>query len=327
MKIEAILFIGISMTVMLHSCRVDPIIQGDPCITKVMYGGGINGAPGWTGYTPHYDSVMYFAPCFNPNNPDEFVYREWRSSEPVIWLCTYNMITGEKRYLADHASFNPVWCTNDWIVFNRGGSLWKIKSNGDNLTPLFEPYACYEVDADPITSRLAFRAEYEEGKYLIIGDINGLILEKIQNAYFSAASWSPDGEKIAARGADYYSFGFYKDNLSDFDSFYIEDTTMHTSTAVYDSEWYGDSENILWYKNREYFITNITTKQTTLFSTLCYDQFNLWPSVAPDKSGILWERNNEANIDGNQYEVSFKTSIVLTDMDGSNELVILPLPE
>ncbi|KRP07301.1 MAG: hypothetical protein ABR94_09270 [Sphingobacteriales bacterium BACL12 MAG-120802-bin5] len=292
-------------------------------------GGGINGGNGWTGYTVTYDSIMYYAPCFNPNNSSEFTYIEWDLYLPnrPKWLCTYNIVTGEKQYLADGASFNPVWCTNDWIVFNRGGHIWKIQSNGDNLAPLFTDYACYDVVVNPSSTKMIFYMHNGTWYSTIVSDINGLVLDSIPNSYFGEAAWSPDGQYIASTGSQYHSYGFYDTTLTNYTIIHEGYPNDPPSESVYDAEWYGDSENILWYKNREYFITNITTKQTTLFSSLCYNQFNLWPSVASDNSGILWERNNEANIDGNQYKVSSKTSIELTDMDGNNEFVVLPAAE
>lgn len=272
-----------------------------------------------------YDSVMYYAPCFNPNNSNEFVYIEERPYVFKSDLYTYNMLTGEKKYLSEGADYFPKWSKNNWIIFNRGSQLWKIKSTGDSLMLLLSNGEYYDAEVSPSGEKIICRG-YGDYYKTIVCDINGNILDTLIDEYFGEGSWSFDGNKISTRrlvGGFYQgsSFGFYDSLLTTF-----VDVVLNSSSDpedfILDTEWFPNSQNILWYGSGRYSVTNTLTGETTLFSEYCESNYNFFPTFSTDGSKMLWEKN-ERDVLNTCDGYYVKTSIVLTDENGENEQIIL----
>lgn len=301
-----------------QSCNIDPEIEiiGDCEELDLM-----------DGYSITIDSVMYYAPFFNPNNSDQFVFVEQSNSDFIKHLCIYDLNTHIKTYLCDDVSLNPRWTKNNWIVFNRGGEIWKIKTSGDSLTLLFFNFSNYDPEINPRGDRIMFR-QSNDYYTTFLADINGIILDSISNEYFGEASWSPDGLKISSKlfsGEPYYlggSFGYYDTTLATFTDVVLT-TSNDPSDRILDTEWLHDSKSILWLSGNDYKITNTESKQTSNFISICDTNYKLWPCYSNDGSKIIWERNyKEARNSGT--ELFWQSQIVITDSNGNNEIQIIP---
>lgn len=310
--------VALATTIFTISCNVDPEIDilGD-CEDLDLA----------DGYLISIDSVMYFAPYFNPNNSNQFVYIEQKASDQIKWLCIFDITTKEKIYLCDEVDFNPRWAANNWVVFNRGGEIWKIKTNGDSLELLFTGYGKYDLEVNPSGEKIMFR-ESNDYYTTYLSDISGILLDSIADQYFGEASWSRDGLKISSKlfsGEPYYiggSFGYYDTTLTIFNDVYLT-TSNESSDRILDTEWLPDSKNVLWLAGTEYHITDIETKETTAFLHECESNIKLWPNYSIDGSKIIWERNyKEPKNNGN--ELFWQTQIVITDSNGANEIQVLP---
>lgn len=310
--------VAFTITFLINSCDIDPEIDiiGDCGELDLQ-----------DGYLVLRDSVMYFAPYFNPNNSNQFVFIEQKSNDLIKWLCIYDITTKEKKYLCDEVDFNPRWTINNWIVFNRGGEIWKIKTTGDSLTQLFTGYNKYNLQVNPRGDRIIFR-ESNDYYTTYLADLNGNLLDSVSDQYFGEGSWSRDGLKITcklATGGQYYtggSFGYYDTTLRIFNDVYLS-TSEETKDRILDTEWLPDSKNVLWLAGTEYQITDIESKETSLFLRECETNIKLWPNYSNDGSKIIWERNYKES-KNNGYELYWETQIVITDSDVKNEIQILP---
>ncbi len=306
-----------------YSCNEDPPItspdchsqSGDSCfLTEIEdpYGLGV--------YT-EYDSIMYYKPCFNPNDNNEFVYIEVNKYLHTEKLIVYNISTLNKFILDEGVDFSPKWTKSGWIIYSKGSEIWKIKSDGDLKISLFTIFDNYEPEINPEGSKIVFRQD-DDYYTTIISDLAGNILDSISDAYFGAGSWSFNGLKISTKLSNGTgSFGYYDTTFTIFTPIIVNDS-LDPDIFIYDTEWMPDSESILWFSNRVYNVTNITTGVTNVFADYCPKKYNMSPNFSGDGIKIIWEKTeHEVLNDCDGYHV--KTSIVITDINGDNELLIL----
>lgn len=201
--------VGITAALFYASCEIDPYIED-----------GCGNLPDLNelGYITVRDSVMYYAPFFNPNNENEFVYIEWNESDGINKLFTYNMSNGAKTYLTDNVDLYPQWNSKNWIVFNRYTTqIWKIKSNGDSLTMLFNTGTNLNLVISPDGQKIAFKNQIDNDIKIIISDINGQVLDSIDSYSFYAGSWSKDNLKISGtKSGEPYTLGYFDSSLQIF---------------------------------------------------------------------------------------------------------------
>ncbi len=98
-------------------------------------------------YVIDFIDPYYYAPAFNPNNPDEFVFFQGVPKDSFYRhysLVKYNLATGETTSIFEDDNINvnfqrPRWSRKDWIMFYTLDKGWcRIKSNGDSLTVIKE---------------------------------------------------------------------------------------------------------------------------------------------------------------------------------------------
>ncbi|MDR9486737.1 hypothetical protein [Salibacter sp.] len=83
---------------------------------------------------------QYKAPCFNPENPNEFVYYYKDNEQRIYQLITYNLETGKKTILTntDKIYGQPRWGSSGWIANTRKQGyvdhIFIVKENGDSLS-------------------------------------------------------------------------------------------------------------------------------------------------------------------------------------------------
>ena len=93
------------------------------------------------------ERYSYNKPSPNPNNPYEFCYlRNDHTLSDKQELYTYNFCNGKstKLFSGVARSSKLDWGKKNWILFNgENGDLYKIKSNGDDLTYLIKSRTTY----------------------------------------------------------------------------------------------------------------------------------------------------------------------------------------
>jgi len=73
---------------------------------------------------PLFETVYpaFGMPYFNPNNPDEFIFRDYTNQTPDSFnLVKYNINTKEYSIiLKEYFGYRPRWSKKDWTIF----SIW-----------------------------------------------------------------------------------------------------------------------------------------------------------------------------------------------------------
>lgn len=149
--------------------------------------------------TWEYANNYYLAPCFNPENSNEFIYVLDKPNDPTFskQLWKYNLTTKEKSYITDNVWYYPKYGLDDWIFLNRfNQQIWKVKSNGDSLQPLFTEELNYDVEPCIHDKRIVFRRIIESDYFVMFSDYNGNILYQTIDKVFSDGAWSGNGEKF-----------------------------------------------------------------------------------------------------------------------------------
>ncbi|MBK9454577.1 MAG: PD40 domain-containing protein [Bacteroidetes bacterium] len=194
----------------LWSCKPDEqiIIDDDPCfLPDIEY--GINGP------LVDYEAIQYLKPCFNPSNEDEIVYIEEQPTSGISHLCVLNIVDLTNTYIQDNVSGSPKWSKTGWIIFNKADDIWKIKPDGDSLTLLFSNGTNYSPEINPRGDKIIFKYQLDNYIAIKISDLNGNVIDSLEDQALFCPSWSPDGKKISMRRAgEPSSFGYYDTTLS-----------------------------------------------------------------------------------------------------------------
>lgn len=268
---------------------------------------------------------FYLAPCFNPENSDEFLYVVYHPNNEVYnkELWKYNMATNEKAFITDNVWYYPKYSLNEWIFFNRyNEQIWKVKSNGDSLQPLFTEELNYDVEASMHNKRIMFRRIIESDYYVMFADYDGNILYQISDKVYADGSWSEDGNKILST----YSFSNEDRGIAIYDTLYNLISKFNHGeyesyySSIHGMDWLMDSENFVWCKVHGTYKVNSTSGIETQILEGCDTNQYGWPSVSPDNTKILFEHTTLEKIGKNAYRK--KVNIVMTDTNGMNEIVI-----
>ncbi|HRF76189.1 MAG TPA: hypothetical protein PLB46_06435 [Chitinophagales bacterium] len=299
------------------SCKPDEqiIIDDDPCFFPDI-DFGINGP------IADYAAIQYLKPCFNPSNENEIVYIEEQPTSGISRLCVLNIVDLTISYIQDNVSGSPKWSKTDWIIFNKDEDIWKIKPDGDSLTLLFSNGTNYSPEVNPRGDKIIFKYQLDNYIAIKISDLNGNVIDSLEDQALYCPSWSPDGTKISMRRAgEPSSFGYYDTTLTTFSPI-ITNTSGSPFDMISDTRWFPDSEHIFWFGSGFYSITNITTMETEMFRDYCPKNSLLYPNFSSALDIIIWEKNTIKLLENNSgYIIS--TSIVMTDLDGANEVVLL----
>lgn len=236
------------------------------------------------------------APCFNPENPNEIIYREHIYTTGEFWLCKYNIATKKKSYILK-AEFNsePKWGKNDWIVFSLNDyNLYRIKSTGEELKQLtfdnktYHPswtfndslivYSSYVIIPNPAdTNRLIHLA------IGVISDINGVSIDTItgwsRNSVFCSDTimFSVSHNGMGTINTNIGEHIMYKELKDDEGgSFGIEKLNANT---VYWSNFDG------------IYSTNIFSGESRVIKATCNSSFYGFPTYSSETNMIIWQHD------------------------------------
>lgn len=275
---------------------------------------------------------FYFrAPCFNPNDPAEFVYlKEKIEGNGVLELWKYNLSTGVKHKLASGAiSFAwPRWSTTDWILYvGINYQLWKVKSNGDSLTQLNYygggyRHADWNHNGTKIIVGIIGAVEGFPGSFKL--DKDGFFDSKLHTRLsYLHASWSPNGEFIAVDDTSIWSarIGIYDKDSTQLKSIEMPETDGEHAPSF---SWFPDSRQIAICSRHEgVFIFDFVAEQFTQINSGCssFSRRYINPSVSSDGKKIILTRQDRRDRGRNKIEEAY--SIVMMNVDGSDEEVIV----
>ncbi len=326
-KLFQIIFVIIT-GLMVYSCSKDPVvILPDTCM-DFEYGNN----ECWIGAGPlyTYSNLQFMAPNFNPNNSEEFVYIEvsYGVTPSSIKLFTYNLNLGSKKYLIDNPSLlnQPKWSDENKILYKKELSqIFSIKSNGDSSTQL--TYTGLNVDPEWINlSIICYRDNVNlVGVFLNILDFNSDTIESKQltnadvssNLVIACTDGGADNPNITISPVDSINWTIITNNT--FDS---------GKDRIMCIQWHPNNEDVYYTKwSNGLYKTNIYTKQEEQILEGCQSRWYKYFSISPDGTKILAERVDAIIERGTTCYITQTSSIVLMNIDGSNEITILPKPE
>ncbi|MEA3431944.1 MAG: hypothetical protein U9R01_04600, partial [candidate division WOR-3 bacterium] len=194
--------IGVFAMLVLTGCGWNPFGPGD---------GGEIRPP--TPIYPQFDD----SPCFSPDGSTIVFYHVHvtyiDSSEGAydvdldstgLWFINPDG-TNKRMFLnlTEWSAGSPDWSPDgEWLAFDKGARIWKIKVNGDSLTQLTFNRRTFFPDWSPDGKKIAYdqsisTVTHPRGIWIMDADGSNdhLVID-----YGRCPDWSPDGSKIAYNG-------------------------------------------------------------------------------------------------------------------------------
>lgn len=322
-----IIYLVIGSGLQLVNCNREPIIIVQENCKDFEY--GIDDC--WIGAGPlyAYGGLQFKAPYFNPNNQNEFAFIEVNYNVNAYFsdLNIYNISTLEKKYVTNDISVlnQPKWNTDNKLLFNKNNQIFVIKTSGDSLTQL--TFSGLNIRPEWVDlSNICYMDNYNsEGVVMNIFTLDKYIVE---NNVLTNSDVSSNSMIAATDG------GVNNPNIaiSPVDSFNWEVVTNNTFDSERDRimciQWHPNNEDIYYTKwNTGLFKVNINTKKEECILEGCQSKWYHYFSISPDGQKIIAERVDATfdNQGGICYLYSY-SSIVLMNIDGTNEITILPKP-
>ncbi len=266
----------------------------------------------WTTALPNYEF-----PRFNPNNPDELIFRfQEHSTDTIFQLVKYNLVTQERETIFEGFLAIPKWSRKDWILFHQNDfNLYKIKSNGDSLTQLTFSENCQGAE---------WNKEGDKFIYQSIGLNDFIICDEVGNPLDTIdgvslyPSWQHDS--LLANVSTGVIF-IQNPNSEELDFKIIHEVGTGGTTIVH---WL-DSDNIIWASNDGIFKTNIITEETILLIESCDAKVYKYPTVSNISNKIVFQRTDKELIETEVNKGIATSRIFMMDFDGTNiEEILLP---
>lgn len=165
------------------SCGSDPIDPIDQCQE-------IPGDPTRMYQVRHYPA--YAHPCFNPLNSDEFVYFRFEEEGGDAEMRIHNLVSHHDTLIYRGSLLSkPDWGAKDWILFNQyDNQIWKIRSDGSQLTPLTNEGISADASWDATGERFISWTTGNGTALISIRDSEGQILDTVYQGFKNGA-WAP----------------------------------------------------------------------------------------------------------------------------------------
>ena len=318
MKMRLITFLVCLIFIMLSACKKEKL--PDKFCEEIPPPG--NSLWGWqfSKQLPYREM-----PCFNPNNPDEFIVRSYNQiGDTAFQLIKYNMVSGEKQVIYEgNFGVRPRWSRKDWILLNlRDFNIYKIKSNGDSLTQLTTGGNCLGGE----WSKTGDRFVYElfgvlSGSARVICDDLGNPLDTALGGGYLSASWQHDSLMVAANvmgGVTIVDLGSGSDVYQGINPVNSVSNTLGKTTA----EWLDD-KNVIWANINGIFTTNIEDEIMIPLKESCNAKIYKYPTVSFSTQKVIFQRDDKEVTGKNVGVVTSR--FFMMNFDGSDmEEIVIP---
>lgn len=298
--------------VLFAQCSKDKLEPEKECITHERLTNGF-GQPLFITEFPYYSM-----PYFNPNSSDEFIYRFADGTSPKFDLIKYNLRTkGKEVIYQGFFSNRPRWGKNGWILLNINDSLgynvYKIKDNGNDLTPLTTSGNClypeWNIDSEKIIYQYAFSTPTKG----ILIDKNGIFLDTLPCPSTNFSSWQH--EELMATGS---FLGLSTTNPFECElNWHFE--TNGVAQSANGAEWL-DKSRIIWCHTSGIYLTDTETAQTKLIRETCNADTYQLPTYAPNINKVIFQRMERILDTETSGRMIF--SLVMMNSDGTEEETI-----
>ncbi|MBX7242867.1 MAG: hypothetical protein K1X92_14085 [Bacteroidia bacterium] len=184
--------------IFLSQCKYENIetLEGD-CVNIGAYGSNAI-----------FDTLFQTFPCFNPVNPDEFLFVESRNPPPQK-IYKYNLVTLNKTLIFEGKSlYPPKWGGNGWILLNlQDENIWKIREDGSQLTQLTFTGGLFNPEWLGLTDSFVV-TKSDSGPFTILYDINGTP----KDTFYVPFTTTDNYNLIVGAAEGYKIFNLYKDS-------------------------------------------------------------------------------------------------------------------
>lgn len=273
-----------------------------PC-NQVTIGGG---------YTYINDNCRITAPCFNPNNENEFLFvKSCIGDTTYASIFKYNLYSETTTHIYSGVLWSrPVWGKNDWILFSVYGNIYKIKSNGDSLTKLTNlnnlHHPIWNYDG---TKFLAFTEA--SNLFSLLFDMNGNILDTI---YFGQTSNSNFQNPNYIVSNECHNVSFFNLNTNNIEFNYNYSKLI---SAMWGSVFWLSDNEVIYSNIAGLNRLSIPSLNNQNFKKSCNSKLYQWGDINSSKTKMIWSRGDYTQID--ECTLKFKSRIYLMDIDGNNE--------
>jgi len=268
----------------------------------------------------------YFYPCFNPNNADEILFCEDRlESEQVISsIIRYNLVTKERQLIFEgRVGPRPRWGRNDWILLNlfdgNNFDVFKIQSNGENLTQLTFSGNCFYPEWDEAGERIIYELGFTSPTQFIIMNKDGVVLDSTLVGVGPGGSWQHDSLIVNGnfRGL------FVGNPSSDLYDYEMLSNVEPNSQSAGGAEWVDD-ENAIWTHTSGVYSTNVITQETTLLKETCNSDYYELPTFSEQLDKVILQRKcktiTSREVDNNKGTST--SNLFMMSTDGTDETLI-----
>lgn len=275
-------------------------------------------------YIQKYPPYIFLAPCFNPNNGNEFIYIRQNITTSERELYKFDIINDTSLLIKGNVTGYPKWGKKDWILIELNDqNIWKIKSNGDSLT-LLSSEGIYSDDAvwNQSGTKFIFRLHYGDSVNSVICNLDGSIETQTSDIIYEGGVWASSSDKIlyATSLAEDYGIAWMDTNLTESHKFKLM-ASKNGWDILMGMAWMADNENVLWSTGSTVSITNIYSGSTSELLKNCDSKKYQFPSVSPDGTKILFEK--EFTTEVSEVELFIEYKIVIINVDGSQETILL----
>jgi hypothetical protein len=259
------------------------------------------------------DSASYLHPSFNPNNPDEIIFKHKEYGTGVSRLYRYNLVTKEKYLIYTGELYFPsYWGSNDWIIMNpEDKNVWKIRPDGTGLAQLTNSNSDFYPTWSPDASMFMASRVFGGWSRTILYTSDAIPVDTLDNVGLSAGgNWS--NSNMNCRGdhvADIYK-----------DSIVFSITIQEEHTGILGVHWLNEEE-YLWSYEAGIFHTNYITGITTLVKSSCRTREYMCPTYHPLKNKVIWQKVELTQLD--KFKVAVKSRLYMMNTDGTEEEEII----
>ena len=272
----------------------------------------------------------YLFPCFNPSDPNEFLYVKNDFSNSLS-IHKYNLLTKQNTLIVANVYplHQPDWSRTGWIVFSdMDWKVWKVRDNGTGLQRITSGVDDQRPVFNPAGDKIIYCRDSDGDSKMLIIDINGNPLDSICSVRFNQcmnwfySSWNEPDRILRAtftpQGRDselsYYNFATKQEEPALFihkeeevnKGFLFTDYEAVSQTKVYYS---------MIFKGLVEFDAN--AQKHRVIRPYCDKRLYSNFDISPDKALILAEKETKSYIRECAYKR--KRSIVIMNIDGTNE--------
>lgn len=304
----------------LACCKKDEPI--DPSISPICldFEVGSDECP-WGGPLYKDGSPNYQKACFNPNNPDEFVYRHGNA----VWKYTISSQRSEIVKDGIRPFTQLDWGRDGWITFTGSDwNVWILKDDGSEIRQLTSSTL---REWAPEFNHEGKKILYQSWHNRII-DLNGFLQDSICKIFddticssWEICAWSSGGDIVAEYRPNSSDYGLslydLKGNATDI--LYRSDNPDKNDDFIQDVEWHPDNSRVYFTDGFGLKVVNVTTKVVSTIKESCDSKTYFDISISSDGRTILASRKISTYSD---CTVTSRMDLVLMDIDGCNEVVI-----